>query len=129
MVREIFMGAAGVVVLAAVIAAIKYQMSKSENGEPIEQIFVDELTVGEIKKWFVGKIETEDHKGVVFYPTKENTEKWKVKMPENENMLIQIVYDVNMDKVVEYREIAFTELSNKVRELLDNNSGTLVIDK
>ena len=104
-------------------------MSKKEKDEEVERIFVDELNVGEIKAWFLGKLINENQKGVVFYPTKENTEKWKVKLPENQNQLIQIVYDVESDKVVAYREIAFAELSEKLKILLDTNGGTFVIDK
>lgn len=129
MVKELLIGAAGVIVIAAIIAAIKYIKEKEESGEPIERIFIDELNIGEIKSWFKDKLLSGNQKGVVFYPTKENTEKWKVKMPDNQNLLIQIVYDMDEDNVVSYREIAFSELSEKLKELLDTNGGTLVIDK
>lgn len=129
MVKEILLGATGVFVVAAIAAVVRYQMSKSVKGEEVEKIFVDELNVGEIKAWFTGKLENENQKGVIFYPTKENTDKWKVKMPENRNQLIQIVYDMEEDKVVAYREIAFAELSEKMKDLLEDNGGTLVIDK
>lgn len=129
MVKEVLIGVAGVIVVAAIVAVVKYQMSKKENGEEVEKIFVDELNIGEIKAWFKDKLLSEEQKGVVFYPTKENTEKWKVKIPEDENLLIQIVYDTNTDSVVSYREITFAELSEKLKELMDNNGGTLVIDK
>lgn len=129
MVKEVLLGATGVIVVTAVIAAIRYRMSKNEAGEEVEQIFVDKLNIGEIKSWFVGKMENENQKGVVFLPTRENTEKWKVKMPENKHQIIQIVYDMNLDQVVAYRQIAFTEMSDKLKTLLDYNGGTLVIDK
>lgn len=129
MVKEVLIGVAGVIVVAAIVAVVKYQMSKKENGEEVEKIFVDELNIGEIKAWFKDKLLNEDQKGVVFYPTKENMEKWKVKIPDNENLLIQIVYDTNTDSVLSYREITFAELSEKLKELMDNNGGTLVIDK
>lgn len=129
MVKEALLIAAGAITVVAIIAIVRYQMSKKESGEDVERIFVDELNIGEIKKWFVDKLTDDNKKGVIFYPTEENTEKWKVKMPENKNQLIQIVYDVDADKVVEYREIAFTELSEKLKALLDENNGTLVIDK
>lgn len=130
MVKEVLIGAAGAIVIAAIIAAmIRYIKAKEKSGKPIERIYIDELNTGEIKAWFKDKFSNDNQKGVVFYPTKENTEKWKVKMPDNQNLLIQIVYDMDEDNVVSYREIAFSELSEKLRELLDANGGTLVIEK
>lgn len=128
MVREILIGAGGVIVVAAIIAAVRYQMAHSED-ESIESIFVDELNMGEIKKWFVDKITIDSYKGVIFYPTRENIEKWKLKMPQQENMLVQLVYDQDKDKVVAYRNIAFSGMSPKLRELLDTHEGTIVFDK
>ena len=128
MVKEILMGAGGVIVVAAIIAAVKYQMNHKDDGE-IERVFVDELNMGEIKKWFVEKMYEDSVKGLVFLPTKENVIKWKVKMPEQENVLIQLVYDEAKDKVVSYREIGYAEISEKLKDLLDSNGGTIVIDK
>ena len=85
--------------------------------------------MGEIKKWFVDKLTSSSLKGVIFYPTKENVEKWKIKMPEQENALIQSVYDQNKDEVVAYREIAFSEMSSKLKELLAANGGSVIIEK
>lgn len=129
MMKEILIGTTGVIAVAAIIAIVKYQMAKKESGEEVESIFVDELNMGEIKKWFSEKLVDENTKGVVFYPTKENTEKWNVKMPENENILIQIIFDSSKNKVVAYREIGFSVLSDKVKDLLDSNGGTIVIEK
>lgn len=129
MVKKVLIGVASVIVVAAIVAAVKYQMSKKENGEEVEKIFIDELNSGEIKAWFKDKLLSETQKGVVFYPTKENTEKWKVKISDNNNLLIQMVYDINKDSIVSYREITFAELSEKLKELMDNSGGTLVIDK
>ncbi len=128
MVKEILIGAGGVIVVAAIIAAVRYQMLHKDDGS-IENIFVDQLNLGEIKNWFVDKITIDSYKGVVFYPTRENAERWKIKIPEQENMLIQLVYDQDKDKVVAYRNIAFSEMSPKLKELLDANNGTIVIDK
>lgn len=128
MVKEILIGAGGVVVVAAVIAAIHYQMVHKDD-ESIESVFIDELNMGEIKKWFIEKITVDSLKGVVFYPTKENIEKWGVKMQEQENMLIQLVYNQDKNEVVAYRKIAFAELSLELKKLLNTNGGTIVIDK
>ena len=128
MVKEILIGAGGVIVIAAIIAAVKYKMAHKDDGE-IESVFVDELNMGEIKKWFVEKMTNDSMKGIVFLPTKENVDKWKVKMPEQDNVLIQLIYDEANDKVVAYREIGYAEISEKVKELLDSNGGTLVIEK
>ena len=128
MVKEILIGAGGIIVIAAIIAAVKYKMAHKDDGE-IESIFVDVLNMGEIKKWFVEKMINDSMKGVVFLPTKENVSKWKVKMPEQDNVLIQLIYDEANDKVVAYREVGYAEISEKVKELLDSNGGTLVIEK
>lgn len=50
-------------------------------------------------------------------------------MPEQENALIQSVYDQNKDEVVAYREIAFSEMSSKLKELLAANGGSVIIEK
>lgn len=70
MVREILIGTGGVIIVAAIIAAIKYKMAHQDDGE-IERIFVDELNMGEIKKWFVDKMTNDSMIGIVFLPTKE----------------------------------------------------------
>lgn len=128
MVKEILIGVGGVIVIAAIIAAVKYKMMHKDDGE-IENVFVDELNMGEIKKWFVDKMTNESMKGIVFLPTKENIDKWKVKMPEQENVLIQLIYDETNDKVTAYREVGYAEISKRVKELLDSNGGTIVIEK
>ena len=128
MVKEILIGAGGVIVVVAIIAAVKYKMAHKDDGE-IESVFVDELNMGEIKKWFVEKMTNDSLKGIVFLPTKESVDKWKVKMPEQDNVLIQLIYDEANDKVVAYREVGYAEISEKVKELLDSNGGTLVIEK
>ena len=116
MVKEILIGVGGVIVIAAIIAAVKYKMMHKDDGE-IENVFVDELNMGEIKKWFVDKMTNESMKGIVFLPTKENIDKWKVKMPEQENVLIQLIYDETNDKVTAYREVGYAEISKRVKEL------------
>ncbi len=128
MVKEFLIGASGAIAVAAVIAAIKYKEQHKED-KSVESIFVDELNMGEIKKWFADKIITTSLKGVIFYPTKENSIKWKIKIPEQENMLIQLVYNQDEDKVIAYREIAFSELSPKLKELLAANNGTIIVDR
>lgn len=128
MVKEILVGASGVIVMAAIIAAVKYKMNHLDD-EKIEKIFVDELNMGEIKKWFVEKIKNDSVKGVVFLPTKENVDKWNVKMPEQDNVLIQLIYDEIKGEVIAYREVGYAEMSEKLKELLNSNGGTLVIEK
>lgn len=128
MVKEILIGAGGAIVIAAIIAAVKYKMDHKDDGK-IESVFVDELNMGEIKKWFVEKMLNDSMKGIVFLPTKVNVDKWKVKMPEQDNVLIQLIYDEANDKVIAYREVGYAEISEKVKELLDTNGGTLVIEK
>ena len=65
MVKEILIGAGGVIVVAAIIAAVRYQMLHKDDGS-IENIFVDQLNLGEIKNWFVDKITIDTQKGDVF---------------------------------------------------------------
>lgn len=128
MVKEILIGVGGTIIVAAIIAVVRYQMAHKNDGE-IESVFVDELNMGEIKKWFVEKMTGDSFKGIVFMPTAENVSKWKVKMPERENVLIQLVYDEAADEVIAYREIGYAEISEKVKSLLDANEGTIVIEK
>lgn len=128
MVREILIGTGGVIIVAAIIAAVKYKMAHQDDGE-IERIFVDELNMGEIKKWFVDKMTNDSMIGIVFLPTKENVNKWKVKMPEQNNVLIQLIYSKANDKMISYREVGYAEISEKVKNLLDMNGGTIVIEK
>lgn len=128
MVKEFLIGTGGIIVIAAIIAAVKYKMAHKDDGK-IESVFVDVLNMGEIKKWFVEKMTNDTMKGIVFLPTKENVDKWKVKMPEQDNVLIQLIYDEANDKVIAYREVGYAEISEKVKELLDPNGGTLVIEK
>ena len=128
MVKEILIGAGGVIVIAAIIAAMKYKMDHKDDGE-IESVFVDVLNMGEIKKWFVEKMANDSLKGIVFLPTKENVDKWKIKMPEQDNVLIQLIYNEANDKVIAYREVGYAEMSEKLKELLESNGGTLVIEK
>ena len=49
-------------------------------------------------------------------------------MPSSQNLLIQIVYDVDADAVSNYREISFSSLSPKFKELMDENGGTVVVE-
>lgn len=127
MVKEILIGAGSVIVVAAIIAVTKYQMEHKDDDSNVEKIYLDEVNLGEIKSWFKDKL-SENKKGVIFYPTEENIRKWKVKMPSSKNMLIQIVFDVDADKTTDYREISFSSLSPKFKELIDENGGTIVIE-
>lgn len=121
-------GILGGFISIAVIEAIKRY--KTKHKEDIESIYVDELNIGEIKKWFSDKISSDVFKGVVLYPTPENTAKWKLNIKESEmsNMLIQAVYDEAHDNIVSYREIIFGALSPKLQELLDTNGGVFVVE-
>lgn len=121
-------GILGGFISIAVIEAIKRY--KTKHKEDIESIYVDELNIGEIKKWFSDKITSDVLKGVILYPTPENTAKWKlnIKKSEMSNMLIQAVYDEAHDNIVSYREIIFSALSPKLQELLDNNGGVFVVE-
>ena len=128
MVKEIVIGAGGAIIIVAIIAAVKYMMDHKNDGE-IESIFVDELNMGEIKKWFVEKMTNDSIKGIVFFPTKENVKRWKVKMPQRDNVLIQLVYDQANNQISSYREVGYAEISEKVKELLDTCDGTFIIEK
>ena len=130
MTKEMLMGigTCGIIMAAAVIAVARYMMAHKDDRN-IERIFVDELNMGEVKKWFMDKITSDSLKGCIFYPTKENSEKWKIKTPEQKNMLVQAVYNEDKDEIVAYREITFSEMSPKLKELLEANKGTVVIER
>lgn len=121
-------GVLGVFIGAEVLKKSKKENKLDEEEKEIERIFVDELNVGEIKEWFAEKIVSDKTKGIILYPTKENIKKWKLKMPKCDNMLIQLIVDSDNDKVVARREIGFSVLSDKMKELLDSNGGTVVIE-
>lgn len=130
MTKEMLMGigTCGIIMAAAVIAVARYMMAHKDDRN-IERIFVDELNMGEVKKWFMDKITSDSLKGCIFYPTKENSEKWKIKTPEQKNMLVQAVYNEDKDEIVAYREITFSEMSPKLNELLETGEGIVVIEK
>lgn len=129
MVREIMIGAASVLVVAGVIAAVKYAEKKKKENQEIERIYVDEFNLGELKSWFSERMK-EDDKGMIIIPTEENIAKMKMdKIVPSDNMVIQCVYNVNKDEIVEYREVTFSEMSDKMKKLIDENGGVIVFDK
>lgn len=133
MVKEILFGVGGVVVGAAAIYAIyalvKYIKEQKDLGITPERSYSDEVNLNEIKDWFKDKIKSEDEVGVLFYPTEENLKKYELDLDVEDNIIIQMVYNQNTNQVVNYREIAFGEMSAKLKELLDGNGGTLVLEK
>ena len=126
----VVLGAGGVVLIPAIIDAIKKMFATKKDGGKVESVYVDELSIGEIKKWFSDKVTKETLKGVILYPTPENIAKWNLNIDGSQqgNMLIQAVYDEEKDEIVNYREVIFGTLSEKLKELLDANSGMLVIE-
>ncbi len=130
MFKEVLIGAAVVAIIAVVIIALrKYLKEQQDLGITPERVFFDDLNLNEIKGWFNGKIDSEDKVGVLLYPNKENLEKWKLNIDENDHMIIQMVYNKSSDEVVSYREIAFSEMSIKLKEMMDNSGGSVVIEK
>lgn len=133
MVKEILFGVGGVVVGAAAIYAIyalvKYIKEQKDLGITPERSYSDEVNLNEIKDWFKDKIKSEDEVGVLFYPTEENLKKYELDLDVEDNIIIQMVYNQNTNQVANYREIAFGEMSAKLKELLDGNGGTLVLEK
>lgn len=130
MFKEVLIGAAVAAIIAAVIIALrKYLKEQQDSGISPERVFFDDLNLNEIKGWFNGKIDSADKVGVLLYPNKENLEKWKLNIEENDHMIIQMVYNKASDDVVSYREIAFTEMSSKLKEMMDNSGGSVVIEK
>ena len=129
MLKEVMLGAGGVVLVVAIIAAIRISTAKKADGK-VESVYVDELSIGEIKKWFSDKITKGTLKGAILYPTPENITKWKLNIDASQqgNMLIQAVYDEEKDRIVDYREVIFGTMSAKFKELLDANHGVLVIE-
>lgn len=130
MVKESLAVVAGAVGAAAAIFAIaQYKKSGKEDDINSEKIYVDELNMGIIKSWFKDKLTDQGKKGVIFYPTTENLEKWKIDIEKSENELIQVAFDEQKNKIIAYREIMFSEISPKLSELLSRNGGTIVVDK
>lgn len=113
---------------AAVVGLLIYKKISSEKTlYETEKIVVDELTVGEVKEWFDSKLKNTYQSGVLFVPTKENAEKWNVKISTNDKVLLQIVFDSQKDEIIAYREIMFNQMSDKMQAMLDENNGTVVI--
>lgn len=133
MVKEVLLGVGGVVVGAAAIYAIyrlvKYIKKQKELGITPERSYSDEVNLNEIKVWFSEKIKSENELGVLFYPTEENLKKYNLDLDVKDNIIIQMVYNKDANEVVRYREIAFGEMSAKLKKLLDGNGGTLVLEK
>ena len=130
MVKEVLIGVVGVAVGAvAIYALVKYLKEQRDMGITPERSYSDEVNINEIKKWFSEKINSEDEVGVLFYPTEENLKKWDLELDVADNVIIQMVYNQKENNVVSYREIAFGEMSEKLKELLDSNGGTVVLEK
>lgn len=132
MTKEILIVTTGAVVVAVIIAVVRYQMRHKENDSDIERIYVDEVRLGEIKNWFANKL-SDSRKGIILYPTKENIEKWQdkkfsIKIKDSKNMLIQIVYDETKEEVINYREISFSNLGSKIEKLMKENNGMIVVE-
>lgn len=129
MLKEIVIGAGGVVLIAAIITAVRLYTAP-KGGKKVESIYVDEFGVGEMKKWFTDKVTKRTLKGVILYPTPENISKWKLNIDagRQSNLLIQAVYDEEKEELVAYREVVFSTLSSNLKELLETNGGTLVIE-
>lgn len=119
----------GPILIKFIITAIKNYIAQKDS-EKVDSVYVDELNIGEIKKWFSDKITKNTLKGIILYPTPDNIAKWKLNIDASEqgNILIQAVYDEEHDKIVDYREVIFGILNSKLKELLDTNGGVLVIE-
>lgn len=138
MLKEIFtgfsggviVGAGGVIVIEVIVATVKQYLMNHNDDQEIERVFVDELNMGEIKKWFAENITGDSMVGVLLLPTKENIAKWKIKkMPSHDNVLVQLVYNEAEEQLVSYREVGYAEIGEKVKELLEANDGMIVIEK
>lgn len=133
MVKEVLFGVGGVVVGAAAIYAIyalvKYIKEQKKLGITPERSYSDEINLNEIKEWFSEKIKLGNELGVLFYPTEENLKKYNLDLDVKDNIIIQMVYNQDANEVAGYREIAFGEMSAKLKELLDGNGGALVLEK
>jgi len=125
-----FIVVGGIVVAGVVIyALIKYKNKLQDEDIKVERMYIDDLNVIEIKKWFKEKMISNNCQGVLLYPTSNNIEKWNIKLDEkNENMIIQVVYDKSKDIVLDYREVFFENLSENLKKLLDDNNGCIVIE-
>lgn len=128
MIKEILIGAGGIVAVSAVVLVIKQKKEHGSMAYKTEKIYVDEANLGEIKAWFDDKMIGKTNKGLIFYPTRDNIMKWKLNVPEGGNVLIQIVFNEEQGCIVNYREVTFSNLSPKLKALLDNNGGTIVVD-
>lgn len=129
MLKEIMLGAGGAALVVLIIAAFSRIFASKKSDEKVESIYVDELSIGEIKQWFSDNLEKETLKGAILYPTPENIDKWKLEIDASKqsNILIQAVYDEEKDEIVNFRQVIFGTLSTKLQELLDANGGVLVI--
>ena len=133
MVKQVLIGVGVVVVGAAAVYGIyvlvKYLKEQKEQNITPERTYSDELNLNEIKQWFSEKMTSENEVGVMFYPTEENLKKYDLNLDVSDSILIQMVYCKDTNEVVSYREIAFGEMSAKLKDLIDSNGGTLVIEK
>ena len=119
----------GVGVIAAIIAAVLKYQNQHEPTEAEDIAYEDELTGHTLQEWFKDKLTEDMYKGIVFYFSDENLAKWKVTSSNQTAGLIQAVYDESADKIVAYREIAFSQLGDSLKKLLDENEGVFVVDR
>lgn len=127
--RVVVGGVVGTAAIYAIYALVKYIKEQKDTGVTRERLYSDELNINEIKQWFAEKINPEDEVGVLFNPTEENLKKWELDMDIADNVILLMAYNQKADKVVSYCEIAFGEMSKKLKELLDSNGGTVVLER
>lgn len=133
MVKDVLFWAGGITVAAVVGCAIyalsRYLKKQKESSSPVERAFLDEISVSEVKKWFSEKMTSDSEVGVLLYPTEENIEKWNLEISKNDKIIIQLVFNQETNEVVDYREIAFSTMSDQLKKLLDDNGGSVVLEK
>lgn len=129
----------GLVTISVLILKYLFERFEEENGKvpdtiadvADEQLYVDSVSAGDVKSWFVEKNADKKYTNILFYPTTDKIEKFGLDdfaFSDDENYLVQAIFDSETDKVIVSRIIVYREISSKLAELLEKNNGAVILD-
>ena len=129
----------GLVAISVLILKYLFERFEEENGKAPdtiadvadEQLYVDSVSAGDVKSWFVEKNADKKYTNILFYPTTDKIEKFGLDnfdFSDDENYLVQAIFDSETDEVIVSRIIVYREISSKLAELLEKNNGAVILD-
>ncbi|MBQ5989217.1 MAG: hypothetical protein IJL67_06955 [Oscillospiraceae bacterium] len=133
----VIIGGVAIVAVAICYAAYKVLSKKSGDYSEIikdvaeEQLVVDKLSGSDLTPWFKKNNPNGKLKNVLIQPNNSNLQKFHLPKNincNNENMIVQILYDEIKEKVIKIRVIEFEELTSSMAEIFNNNDGVIFIE-